>query len=179
VDGHSRIRSQYEAVTGHRRGECCFAARRLGPADRRLICPPVFRRKPLFVAALGVLSALAISACGTEKINADNSPPTSNVHEGAMLFHERCGGCHTLKAAATHGSAPNIRETERTDGPDLDFRHETVQDVLFAIRNGGFSGSIMPANVVVGPDAQKVAEFVSKYAGSKASSAAPARPPGQ
>jgi hypothetical protein len=42
-----------------------------------------------------------------------------------------------------------------------------VNDVLFAIRNGGFSGSIMPANVVVGSDAQKVAEFVSKYAGSK------------
>jgi hypothetical protein len=46
-----------------------------------------------------------------------------------------------------------------------------VQDVLFALRNGGFSGSIMPANIVVGPDAQKVAEFVSKYAGSKSSAA--------
>jgi mono/diheme cytochrome c family protein len=88
-----------------------------------------------------------------------------------MLFHERCGGCHTLKAAATHGSATNVSQKERTDGPDLDFRKETVQDVLFAIRNGGFSGSIMPANIVVGPDAQKVAEFVSKYAGSKSSSA--------
>jgi hypothetical protein len=41
--------------------------------------------------------------------------------------------------------------------------------VLFAIRNGGFSGSIMPANVVVGQDAQKVAAFVSQYAGSKSS----------
>ncbi|HET8672599.1 MAG TPA: cytochrome c [Thermoleophilaceae bacterium] len=131
----------------------------------------MFRRKPLFVAALGVLSALAISACGTENINADNSQATSNVHEGAVLFHERCGGCHTLKAAATHGSATNVSQKERTDGPDLDFRKETVQDVLFAIRNGGFSGSIMPTNVVVGPDAQKVAEFVSKYAGSKSASA--------
>ena len=37
--------------------------------------------------------------------------------------------------------------------------------------NGGFSGSIMPANVVVGQDAQKVARFVSQYAGTKAASA--------
>ena len=88
-----------------------------------------------------------------------------------MLFHERCGGCHTLAAAATHGSATNVSQKERTDGPNLDFRKESVQDVLFAIRNGGFSGSIMPANVVVGPDAQKVAAFVSQYAGSKSAAA--------
>jgi hypothetical protein len=37
--------------------------------------------------------------------------------------------------------------------------------VLFAIRNGGFSGAIMPANIVVGKDAQAVAAFLSKYAG--------------
>lgn len=129
------------------------------------------RPKPLTAAAAAVVAALALSACGTEKINADNSHPNSAVHEGAVLFHERCGGCHTLKAAATHGSATNVSQKERTDGPDLDFRKETVQDVLFAIRNGGFSGSIMPANVVVGPDAIRVAEFVSKYAGSKAASA--------
>jgi mono/diheme cytochrome c family protein len=90
-----------------------------------------------------------------------------------VLFHDRCGGCHTLGAAATHGSVPQgkVAQQERTDGPNLDFRKESVNDVLFAIRNGGFSGSIMPANVVVGQDAQKVAEFVSKYAGSKASTA--------
>ena len=37
--------------------------------------------------------------------------------------------------------------------------------MLFAIRNGGFSGAIMPANIVVGQNAQDVAEFVAKYAG--------------
>ena len=40
-----------------------------------------------------------------------------------------------------------------------------MQDVLYAIRNGGFSGAIMPANIVVGDDAHKVAEFVAAYAG--------------
>jgi cytochrome c551 len=144
--------------------------RRLGPAGTSLICPPVFRPKPLLLA-VGAALALAISACGTQKINADNNQPNSPVHQGAVMFHERCSGCHTLTAAATHGSATNVSQKERTDGPNLDFRKESVQDVLFAIRNGGFSGSIMPANVVVGQDAQNVAAFVSKYAGSKASTA--------
>jgi hypothetical protein len=38
-------------------------------------------------------------------------------------------------------------------------------DVLFAIRNGGFSGAIMPANIVVGQDAEDVADFLDKYSG--------------
>jgi hypothetical protein len=42
--------------------------------------------------------------------------------------------------------------------------------VLFAIRNGGFSGGIMPANVVVGDDAEAVADFLSKYSGKEGGS---------
>ena len=37
--------------------------------------------------------------------------------------------------------------------------------MLYAIRNGGFSGAIMPENIVVGAAANDVAAFVSKYAG--------------
>ena len=40
--------------------------------------------------------------------------------------------------------------------------------VLYAIENGGFSGAIMPQNVVVGQEAIDVAEFVAKYAGRQA-----------
>jgi hypothetical protein len=40
-----------------------------------------------------------------------------------------------------------------------------MDDVLFAIRNGGFSGAIMPANIVTGADADAVATFVEKYSG--------------
>jgi hypothetical protein len=43
-----------------------------------------------------------------------------------------------------------------------------VSRVLYAIENGGFSGAIMPQNVVVGQDAVDVAEFVAKYAGRQA-----------
>ena len=40
--------------------------------------------------------------------------------------------------------------------------------MLYAIRNGGFSGAIMPENIVVGEDAQAVAEFLAKYSGLQA-----------
>jgi hypothetical protein len=39
--------------------------------------------------------------------------------------------------------------------------------VLFAIRNGGFSGAIMPANIVTGEDAEAVATFLDQYSGRK------------
>ena len=84
------------------------------------------------------------------------------AHRGAVLFSERCSGCHTLKAAGTQGTA---NRALRVQGPNLDQREESVDDVLFAIRNGGFSGAIMPANIVVGDSADKVAEFLDKYSG--------------
>jgi len=101
--------------------------------------------------------------CGTQGIQvADTSPD----YPGAQLFSERCAGCHTLTPAGTEGSA---NRSQRQQGPNLNQRTETVSDVLFAIRNGGFSGAIMPQNIVVGADAQKVAAFVSKYAGQDVS----------
>jgi hypothetical protein len=45
-----------------------------------------------------------------------------------------------------------------------------VAQVLYAIRNGGFSGAIMPQNVVVGADAQAVAHFLARYSGLQTSS---------
>jgi cytochrome c551 len=113
------------------------------------------------------LAALAVSggACGSEGVQVDD--------RGADLFAERCAGCHTLKAAGTEGSVG-----ERISGPNLDFRRETKDTVLFAIRNGGFSGAIMPQNVVVGEEAEAVAEFVAKYAGTKAKSPPGPKPTG-
>ncbi len=120
------------------------------------------RRKRTFV--LGLMAVALLAACGKsiEVPTAD-----TRLHQGAVLFNMRCSGCHTLDAAATSGSksAREIKGGERTNGPNFNVRHEQKQDVLFAIRNGGFSGAIMPANIVVGDDAQKVAEFVAKYAG--------------
>ena len=64
---------------------------------------------------------------------------------------------------ATEGSA---NRALRNQGPNLNERIESPEDVLYAIRNGGFSGAIMPQNIVTGDEAQAVAEFVAEYAGS-------------
>ena len=56
----------------------------------------------------------------------------------------------------------------RAQGPNLNQRNETFEDALFAIQNGGFSGAIMPQNIVVGEEAEAVARFVAKYAGQDA-----------
>ena len=76
-------------------------------------------------------------------------------------------GCHSLDAANAYGSKPpgQLQGGERTNGPNFNVRKESRDDVLFAIRNGGFSGGIMPANIVVGDDAEKVADFLSQYSG--------------
>jgi mono/diheme cytochrome c family protein len=91
---------------------------------------------------------------------------TDPTYQGAQLFQQHCSGCHTLSVAGTQGSrGPEVKYAERNQGPNLNTRPESPNNVLFAIRNGGFSGAIMPSNVVVGQDAQQVAAFVSKYAG--------------
>ena len=93
----------------------------------------------------------------------------SRLYRGAVLFSQRCSGCHTLSYAATHGSAANVRTREVDNGPNFNVRCERpVTRVLYAIENGGFSGAIMPQNVVVGQQAREVAEFVAKYAGRQA-----------
>jgi len=120
----------------------------------------------LISSASAAVAAFAV-ACGTERISVPQSDKTA--HQGAVLFSQRCSGCHTLSYAATHGSAANVRTREITNGPNFNVRCERpVSRVLYAIENGGFSGAIMPQNVVVGQDAQAVAQFVAKYAGRQA-----------
>jgi mono/diheme cytochrome c family protein len=123
--------------------------------------------RPLRVLlSLGAMTAVAalIAACGTERISVPKSNPS--LHWGAVLFAQRCAGCHTLSYAATNGSALNVRTREITNGPNFNVRCERpVIRVLYAIQNGGFSGAIMPQNVVVGQDARDVAQFVATYAG--------------
>jgi mono/diheme cytochrome c family protein len=111
-----------------------------------------------------IAAALGISACGygEEGLAVKSGEQDYN---GAVLFAQRCSGCHTLSAAGTQGSG---NRGQRTQGPNLNQREESVNDVLFAIHNGGFSGAIMPQNIVVGKEAEEVAEFVAKYAGSDA-----------
>lgn len=106
-------------------------------------------------------------ACGTQRVNV--SKTNADVHNGALLFSQRCGGCHTLSYAGTHGSATNARNRLIVNGPNFNVRCERPIDrVLYAIANGGFSGAIMPQNIVTGQDAKDVAQFVATYAGRQA-----------
>jgi len=113
---------------------------------------------------VAVVAAFGLAACGfgEEGVSVSKNSPDYN---GAELFATHCAGCHTLTAAGTQGSG---NRGQRTQGPSLNQRTETYEDALFAIQNGGFSGAIMPQNIVVGEEAEEVARFVAKYAGEEA-----------
>ena len=116
------------------------------------------------ITATALLAALGLAACGMGEEGVSVSKSDSN-YNGAVLFATHCSGCHTLSAAGTQGSG---NRGERVQGPNLDQRTETYEDALFAIQNGGFSGAIMPQNILVGEEAEAVARFVAKYAGEEA-----------
>ena len=113
---------------------------------------------------MAVLAALGLAACGFGQQSV-SVPEGSQYHAGAELFATHCSGCHTLAAAGTQGTG---NRGLRTQGPSLNQRTETYETALFAIQNGGFSGAIMPQNIVVGKEAEEVARFVAKYAGDEA-----------
>jgi mono/diheme cytochrome c family protein len=115
-----------------------------------------------------VLAALALGSCGSDgggkQLDEADRDDAQLVH-GADLFRRRCAGCHTLTAAGAQGAATDASSRERRDGPNLDRRKVDHDAALFAIRNGGFGGDRMPANIVQGDDAEAVARFVARYAG--------------
>ena len=116
------------------------------------------------ITATALLAAFGFAACGMgeEGVSVSKGDPDYN---GAVLFATHCSGCHTLSAAGTQGTG---NRGTRTQGPNLDQRTESYEDALFAIQNGGFSGAIMPQNIVIGEEAEAVARFVAKYAGDEA-----------
>jgi mono/diheme cytochrome c family protein len=111
-----------------------------------------------------LVSALALSACGSQGVGVAKTSP---YYRGAVLFREHCSGCHTLSIVGAQGSATSIKNRVRTNGPNFNIREEKPEQVLYAIENGGFSGAIMPENIVLGDDAKAVAQFLGKYSGSQ------------
>jgi mono/diheme cytochrome c family protein len=120
--------------------------------------PAAMTRRSLRV--LLVLPALlAVSGCGETGIDlADDDP----LYQGAEIFNQRCAGCHTFDQGGAEGSAVRANSREYKDGPNFNQRKEQYQDVLYAIRNGGFSSGPMPQNIVTGPQAEALANFVAK-----------------
>ena len=118
--------------------------------------------RAILSTTLAVAAILGLSACGfgEQGISVSKSEPE---YKGAQLFAANCSGCHTLSAAGAQGTG---NRGTRTQGPNLDQRKETLESALFAIENGGYSGAIMPQNIVVGEEADAVARFVARYSGT-------------
>ena len=68
-----------------------------------------------------------------------------------QVFAHTCGTCHTLRAAGVTGIA----------GPDLDKLDLTASRVRQIIRTGSLD-SAMPANLLEGDDADRVARYVAR-----------------
>ena len=109
--------------------------------------------------------AAVLGACGSQGIQIAKTSP---YYRGAVLFRDHCSGCHTLASVGAQGSATKISNRVRTNGPNFNIRNENIGQALYAIRNGGFSGAIMPENILVGEDAQAVAAFLAAYSGREA-----------
>jgi hypothetical protein len=95
---------------------------------------------------------------------------TAAEKSGRELFGEHCGVCHTLSAANAVGKV----------GPNLDTLQPPASLVLHTIEFGCLQNpqpansseaclgyGTMPADVVVGEDAQDVAAFVARVAGKE------------
>ena len=122
-----------------------------------MLSHPMPRARRLLLLAAASAASIALAGCGSAGINV-----SEKERPAAEIFVQHCSGCHTLQVAGTQGSATDVRTREYKDGPNFDQRHETVNCVLYAIRNGGFSGGPMPQNIVTGAEAQAVAEFVAE-----------------
>jgi mono/diheme cytochrome c family protein len=122
-----------------------------------MLSHPMTRARRTLLIATAVVGLGTVAACGEQGINV---PPDQKPAANVFVLH--CSGCHTLKQAGTEGSATDVRTREYKDGPNFNQRHETVNCVLYAIRNGGFSSGPMPQNILTGAEAEAVAKFVAE-----------------
>jgi mono/diheme cytochrome c family protein len=123
------------------------------------------RMKVAATTMLLLACAVLLGACGSQEIQVAKTSP---YYKGAVLFLDHCSGCHTLAVVGAEGSATEISNRVRTNAPNFNIRKEDYEQVLYALRNGGFSGAIMPENILVGEQAEDVAHFLAKYSGLKA-----------
>ena len=131
----------------------------------RIIGERMLLRRSLPILLIAAAS-LWLAACGSEGNSVTGQ--SAAIESGSQLFAARCSGCHTLSAVGAEGSAAKVSTAQKTNGPNFNKRKECYDNVLYALRNGGFSGAIMPANIVVGKESEQVAAFLAKYAGSDA-----------
>lgn len=162
-----------------------------GPNVRRMRFPSPF--SVAFLALAGLLVAAALGAAAYW-VSADDSPglsegsvaagrplsptdedgrarttATTPVRPGRAIFRAECGGCHTLGAAGTRGTA----------GPNLDRRSPDVAEVRAQVSGGGGG---MPAfgAVLSAQEINRVAVYVAGSARAPApatTNSTPVTPP--
>lgn len=123
-------------------------------------------RRLILLALVSLSAAGVLSACGSQDVEVPGA--SASVENGAQLFSDRCSGCHTMDVAGAQGGAAEVSDREKVDGPNFNKRKVCYEDALYALRNGGASGAIMPMNIVVGDEARDVALFLAEYSGREA-----------
>ena len=111
------------------------------------------------VAVFALAAALLAGGCGTGGLS-----KAGDTDQGKKLFLDKCGGCHTLSAAGTHGNqGPNLDDAfayARQQG----FKPVTIEQV---VRDQiELAVPPMPQNLVKGSDADAVAAYVALVAGN-------------
>jgi cbb3-type cytochrome c oxidase subunit III len=116
-------------------------------------------------------TAVALTGCGTGGLASGSGDETA----GRQLFASKCGGCHTLAAAGTTGTAgPNLDHSfaqARSEGfKDSAIREIVHEQIKYPVQFGTGNKpdelqTNMPANLVRGQEAVDVAEYVAANAG--------------
>ena len=119
-------------------GAVAYGVQRGGSDDEQAELPPAF---------------VPETAPPTSVPRTTTQPPARET--AAEVFGHTCGTCHTMRAAGTTSFI----------GPDLDRAGPTLERVLRFVRNGSSDGT-MPAELLRGREAQRVAEYVARVAGS-------------
>lgn len=109
-----------------------------------------------FGAGLPIAATFGRASSSNSVTKADINQLTENQQTGRDLFHKYCSVCHSLVAANAVARV----------GPDLDKLRPTKSLVLDALKKGRARGNgAMARDLVVGQDAQDVADFVSAAVG--------------
>lgn len=113
------------------------------------------RTKALAPVTLAI-AAVVLSACGRDNANLIN---------GKTQFANKCGSCHQLARAGTKGTqGPNLDAAFKADR-QAGMTAKTVKGVVVRQIAHPRRGSIMPAGLVKGKDANDVAAYVGFVAG--------------
>jgi cbb3-type cytochrome c oxidase subunit III len=121
-------------------------------------------RRPAAALGLALATALLAAGCGTGGI-----AKGGDASAGKPLFQAKCGGCHTLADAGTHGqTGPNLDDAfgpSRKQGYKPETFEQVVRDQI------ELAEPPMPKNLVKGQDADNVAAYVALVAGTGATAA--------